>query len=693
MTPKKPQAFLIPIKRMLSRNRSPPNYGLRLRDLLNTAKETSFMHRRGIIAISILFIASIYLWSGGQQPAEKPGAVTAAAPGKFNESPMLAELVAKGELPPVEERIPADPARIEPFQEIGEYGGTLTVFAGGPDPWQDFGALGANSPAFYRILLDGTVVDDMMTDYEWEDNYKRITLTMRDGIRWSDGAPASVDDVLFTYNDMHAHPDVVLWSWLGDIDQIIQLDERTIRFDFPTPRPEALRYFASVHGQAWMGIQPKHYLKQWHIDYNPDAQKLAEDEGYEHWYELMHYHYWWNPLKDLDHPSIQPWLLKEDTTTHKLFERNPYYSRVDTAGNQLPYIDRILSQIVDPEVYHLKIISGESDVAYTFTSFDNYTLYKENQASGDYTVYTIPGLLASEMAIYLNHNNFDPDKRELFNNKKFKQALSLAINRDELNELVFFGQGSPVQATIQPKYTWYKDEWGKSYAEYDPTEANRLLDEIGLTKRDSAGYRLGPSGNELLVVLEAAAQQIGSGQNRTLELVTEYWKEVGVNTMMKLLAGGLYSERSGAGVLDARNQPLEVPVQLAVSSSDAAYWAPMWHRWMDAQHDIETGTATLDDFEGGVLPGEEPPDWIKEYDSYYHKAKEYPDDSREFGEWMSKLLDIQAEQLFVIGTVGLVPHLITAKNYIVNVPPKFGPHQVWSGALSEYCDQYSIKKQ
>jgi peptide/nickel transport system substrate-binding protein len=675
------------------RARSPPYCVWYGQHLLITIKETRFMNKKGLIALTILLMASLSLWAGGVDEVTPAQGTQSARTGKFGESPMLAAMVEAGELPPVEQRIPQDPAVIEPFQEIGQYGGTLTVFAGGPDPWQDFGALGENGPKFFRILLDGTVVGDMMTDYEWADNYKQITIYMRDGIRWSDGAPATVDDVLFTYNDMHAHPDVTMWSWLGDVEPVVKLDEKTLRFNFPTPRPEALRYFASVMGNAWMGIQPMHYLKEWHIDYNPDAQKLAEDEGYEHWYELMNYHYWWNPLKDLDHPSIQPWIMKESTTTHKLFERNPYYSRVDSAGNQLPYIDRILSQIIDPEVYHLKIISGESDVAYMFTSFDNYTLYKENEASGDYSVHAIPGLLASELAVYLNHNSPDADKRELFNNKKFKQALSLAINRDEINALVFSGQGSTVQATIQPKYTWYKDEWGKSYAQYDTKEANRLLDEIGLTKRDSEGYRVGPSGNELLVVLEAAALQIGSGQNKILELLSEYWKAVGVNTMMKLLEGGLYSERSGAGLLDARNQPLEVPVQLAVSSPDAAYWAPMWHRWMDATHAIAAGTATLDDYEGNVLPGEEPPQWIKDYDSYYHKAKEYPEDSREFGEWMSKLLDIQAEELFVIGTVGLVPSIITAKNYIVNVPPMYGPHHVWSGALSEFCDQFAIKKQ
>jgi peptide/nickel transport system substrate-binding protein len=648
-----------------------------------------------LLAISLAAFLSmgVNIWSRSTTEAPADKEMEELEPTtKYAESPMLAAMVQAGELPSVDERLPPEPAVREPFEMIGKHGGTLQVFAGGPDPWQDFGALGANGPVFMRKLPDGEIIGDIMTDYQWGEDYKSITFTFRDGIRWSDGHPASVDDVLFCYNDMHAHPDVQIWSWLGDVDQVVKIDDRTVRWDFPTPRPAAFNHFVGVMGGVWMGIHPKHYLQKWHITYNSDADKLAKEAGYEHWYELFYEHYWWNPLRDLEKPTLQAWTLEEAESTHKLFERNPYYHWVDTAGNQLPYIDKILSQIVDPEVYQLKIISGESDMAYMFTTFDNYTLYKENEASGDYTTYAIPGLLSSEMAVYLNHNVPDPDKRQLFNTPKFKQALSLAIDREELNNLVFFGQGRTMQATIQPKYPWVKDGWYASYAEYDPERANRLLDEAGLTGRDKAGYRLGPSGKSMQIVIEARTQDIGSGSKRLLELVQEYWKEVGVNTMMKLIEGALFSERSEQGVQDARGVPVEIPVQFAVSSADGGYWCPLWHQWMDAQHDIDIGEAVLEDFPGGQMPGEEPPGWIKEYDSWYHTARQFPDTSPEYGEYMSKLLDMQAEQLFVIGTVGLVPQIITAKNYIANVPPKFAPQHVWAGALSEWCDQIAIMK-
>jgi peptide/nickel transport system substrate-binding protein len=195
-----------------------------------------------------------------------------------------------------------------------------------------------------------------MTGYEWGDEYKGMTFYLREGIKWSDGAPVVVEDILFTYNDMHNNEDVEMWNWLGPVDKVVKIDNSTVRFDFPDPNPGALGAFATYAGNTWMGIQPFHYLKGWHIDYNSDADKVAKDEGYEHWYEALHYHFWWNPQKDLEKPTLMPWILSQSSTTMKIFVRNPYYHKVDRAGNQLPYIDKVFSTVVDSELYHLKIV-------------------------------------------------------------------------------------------------------------------------------------------------------------------------------------------------------------------------------------------------------------------------------------------------------------------------------------------------
>ncbi|GAH31514.1 unnamed protein product, partial [marine sediment metagenome] len=220
------------------------------------------------------------------------------------------------------------------------------------------------------------------------------------------------------------------------------------------------------------------------------------------------------PTGDINKPTLQPWMFKEFTFTYRVFERNPYYYAVDQAGNQLPYIDKIVSTIVDTEVYQMKVIAGEADVAWCETHFANYPLYKENEEEGGYRTILMPGIKGSEVAYALNLNHPDPIMRKIFQDIRFRRALSLAINREEINDTVYFGFAVPRQATIIPTARYYKEEWGEKhpYARYDPDEANRLLDEMGLTERDKDGFRKRPDGKTALLIIEYGADL---GQTRT----------------------------------------------------------------------------------------------------------------------------------------------------------------------------------
>ena len=192
------------------------------------------------------------------------------------------------------------------------------------------------------------------------------------------------------------------------------------------------------------GLDLPVYLQKWHIDYNSDAEKIAKEEGFETWQEAFNNHFWWIPVKDLSKPTMQPWVLTKSTTAIKVHERNPYYWKVDTEGQQLPYIDQIVTGIVDIETYHTKIISGEADMAFAKTQFVNFTLYKENEEAGGYTVHSLPGVRV-DVGYIVNLTNLDPIKGPILGDVRFRQALSLATDADEVNKVIFSGLGTPRQ--------------------------------------------------------------------------------------------------------------------------------------------------------------------------------------------------------------------------------------------------------
>ena len=314
-------------------------------------------------------------------------------------------------------------------------------------------------------------------------------------------------------------------------------------------------------GSQWASFHPKHYLKKWHINHNPDANKVAKEEGFDDWTRAFHYHFWWSPKKDIEQPTMMPWRFTSFTTSVRTYERNPYYFQVDAEGNQLPYIDTIVSTLVDRETYQLKAISGEADIAFRRTSVDNWSLYKQNESAGGYVVYGAPGVLSADVGLALNQNHEDPDLRKLFQDIRFRRALSVAIDRDDLNKSVYLGLGTPLQATMLPSTTFYKEEWGQAHAEFDPDEANRLLDEVGLSERDRDGFRIGPDGDALLITVEWSATL--SVPPAAFELIKEYlgrrWRQGGAAP---------HGERAVLG--NGARAP--------ITRSGPARWKP-WKRW------------------------------------------------------------------------------------------------------------------
>jgi len=617
----------------------------------------------------------------------------------YNEAPMLRVKVAAGELPPVEKRLPEEPVIIEPLEEIGQYGGTLHVLHVNINPWNDMGSHPERGPYLLRVVKtkDGiTVVPELAKGYKLSDDAKTFTLYLRKEMKWSDGYPFTADDFLFMYEDMHWNDKVPTWNMTGQIKRIKKIDDYTVRFEMDQPYPTIVLKFTMWAGSEWNAFHPKHYLKKWHIKYNPKADELAKKEGFDNWWDCLHYHYWWAPLKDLNKPTMYPWILKEVGTTYKVFERNPYYPVVDSAGNQLPYIDKIVATIIDPEVYQLKITSGEADVAYVHTSLENYPLYKENEEKGDYRVVPIPGIIGSELSLGINLNHPDPVRRKINEDIRFRKALSLAINREEINETCYFGLAFPRQATVLPDTSYYKEEWGKAYAQYDPDEAKRLLDEAGLTKRDKDGFRLRSDGKTLLLLVEYCPETHPMATS-TLELVKEYWENVGLKVMLKPLGKTLFTQRyrsANHGILAGPSDCLDEITNITdwnlLGGATSCGYA--WLTWLRAKQEIRMGRRTLKDYEGGVLPGEEPPEEIKKLDEWIRLRQQVEFGSEKYMELSRKIHSFNAEKIFVIGTVGMAPVPYITKKNIGNVPKAFAPHMTWAGDLGRFGQQLFFKQ-
>jgi len=622
------------------------------------------------------------------------GATAALA---YNEAPMLKDLVDAGELPRVEERLPEEPSTlVEPSSEIGQYGGLIQVVAPDPFPWYTLGEMADRGAWLLRFVWaeDGgiTVVGDLAKGGEFSADKKSFTLHLREGAKWSDGEPFTAEDIVFMYEDMHWTEGVSTW-WPGlDMDalkRVVKVDDYTVRYEMDEPwLVMEMRLANWIAGGIYEGYMPKHYLKKWHIKYNPNANELAEEEGFENWQAAFNYHANFTPTQDLNRPTMQPWVLKEFTTTYKVHVRNPYYWKVDTAGNQLPYVDKIIATIIaDPEVRQMKIIAGEVDVAYAHTNMENYPLYKENEEEGGYRVVTLPGVYGANVKLEVNLNYpDDPARQTLYQDVRFRRALSLAINRKEINETTYFGLGVPRQLTVTPDCSYYKEEWAQAYAQYNPNRADSLLDAAGLTERDKDGFRLGLDGEPLLIAIEYSYLEVTTPLS-LLELVKEYWENVGLRVLLKLLDSTLWNIRN----VETANHDISAMAQ-DCSEEISNYlmgagswrtggivaWGHSWHDWLVAERDIAAGRKTLADFEGGQMPGEEPPEEFKQLEEWAELRTAAEFGSEEYMELSQRIYDFHADKVLMIGTVGLVPLIYIANKNLGNVPEVMGPGmQVW----------------
>ena len=462
----------------------------------------------------------------------------------FSEAPMLRTMVAAGELPPLAERLPEDPLVIEPAEEIGQYGGILHKLNEGPgmsNEGMDFGGfefLAAYSPDMASIY------PNVLKGWETSADAKTYTLFLRKGIRWSDGVPFTADDLLFYWEDIALNkelfptpPSMVMSG--GEPGVMTKIDDYAVEASFKEPYGVFIEQLARWRPSPYA---PKHYLKQFHPKYTSEdvLKKRVKDEGFDTWIGLFtgksgEYNAWRLP----ERPVLRAWIPQNlDSAPIQILTRNPYYFKVDSEGNQLPYIDRIERLLVpDAEAQLLKVLAGDVD----FRDMNAYgieakSLVIDKQEEADYRLVPFWWPSSQKGIIQFNMTHKDPILRKLFNDKNFRIALSVAIDREEINELVYQGLAVPSHSNVPIGPPFYGEKLFRDYLQYDPDLANQLLDGLGLTSRDNDGYRLRSDGERLR--FQCIVPPWSPRVPEVLELYKAYWKEVGIECVVKPIAGG-----------------------------------------------------------------------------------------------------------------------------------------------------------
>jgi peptide/nickel transport system substrate-binding protein len=607
-------------------------------------------------------------------------------PAAFQDAPVLARDVAAGKLPPVAQRIGQDPLVLAPLAEIGTYGGTLRRGFIGPIDFQNATRFvaGPDSLLFWDIEWKN-VVPNVARGYELSPDGREMLLLLRRGMRWSDGTPFTADDVMFWYEDMYKNPGVVAAPSAslrpgGKETMLTKVDDYTVRFTSQvahTVLPEIMAGWSelagpSIQGRAGMGLYaPKHYLSKIHPKYTSEEQvtREAKAAGFESWgaYFKRRNDWVFNP----DLPVSSPWRCARPINQSTwVFERNPYSIWVDTRGNQLPYIDTITHALCEnSEIVNLRAIAGEFDFQDRHLDPAKLPVLIQNQQRGGYKVYLDPSEI-NDVGLRLNLSyTADAEIGDLLRNVAFRRAISLGINREEINESFLLGTGTP-SAAVPPAQNRYFPgaEWQKRWATYDPNQANQLLDGIGLTNKDREGFRLRRDGRgRLRLTMPTFASQLD--YPGIAEMIKDQWRRIGVDVDVQIVDNNLTIQR----VLN--NEVQLMP--FTVSSDDLFVYADLVIPYLTSGFMALIGIEYARWFQSDGQRGTEPFPAVKRAMDLWRQGYTSPVEERiRIGKEIHK---IHAEEVFSVGIVsGAVgPYGVhIAKTNIANVPERVLNSQV-----------------
>jgi len=487
----------------------------------------------------------------------------AQIPKAFNEAPDLAALVKAGKLPAVKDRLPEEPLVVKPLHQLGKYGGTWRRGFLGPGDVENGNRINASDKLLFWDYTGTKIVPSVAKAWEMSPDGKVIRISLRKGMKWSDGAPFTADDFVFWYEDLYLNKDIVPspisdMSANGKQGKVVKIDETTVEFQFENPHFLFVELLAGdtligggqsvrqAQGFTFGAYSPKHYLKQFLPKYSSEeaVNQKARAAGYENWVKAIHVHKDWSLNSEL--PTLGPWKMTRPINSPTfVLERNPYYWAVDTAGNQLPYIDRVVLTLAeDAEVINLRAVAGNYDMQERHITLSKLPVILENQQKGNYKVRLDLALHGGDTVLQVNQSfRADPEIAKWLTNADFRRALALGIDRDQLNETFWLGigtVGSPVPASSSP-YNPGK-EWDKKYANLDIAKANQMLDALGLTKKDGEGFRLRTdNGERLRIQIQGVKALLPWPQQG--EMIAQHWRKIGIQADVREMERNLAMTR------------------------------------------------------------------------------------------------------------------------------------------------------
>lgn len=584
------------------------------------------------------------------------------------QAPMLDEMVASGALPPLEERLPSNPLVITPVDAVGTYGGTWrSALRGGLD----------NAWIGRTVAYDGLVrydrewkeiVPNLAESWEVSEDSRKYTFKLREGLKWNNGTPFTSADIAFAV-ELMSEPSYGVGTFIKNPNNPVTvdvIDDTTFSFVFEHPNGIIMDELASINGLTVVSLS-KDYCGQFYPKYNENAEAEAKVAGFETWQLYMGNRCSWATetirFANPDLPFMSAWMIDTPLTgdaARATFARNPYYWKVDTEGNQLPYIDRLDMRVSDSlEELTLMALNGEIDFQDRhIATVVNQPLFFDGQEAGDYRLgENIPSNM-NTMVIQFNLNHTDPVRKELFSNKDFRIGISHLIDRQEIIDVVFTGQGEPFQAAPRPESPFYDEEMAKQYTEFDPDAAAAAFAAAGLGERNGDGFYTMPDGSPLTITIDTIAA-FRTEWTDMMELLQLQFEAGGINVEINNIDRTLYYDKrplgdydaqiwQGDGGLDVIQEP-----RYYMPSGDESVWAYRWAQWFN-----------------GSRPeiAEEPAAWAKEQMELYTQLREEGDPAAR-DELMKQILTLAKDNFPVIGVSLPGNGYYIAKNNMRNITP------------------------
>ena len=584
----------------------------------------------------------------------------------YSEAPSLAKKVAAGKLPPVEERLPFNPRKLN-FKnlglKIGKYGGSIRMLMARAKDARQMSVYGYSRLVGYHPKTF-ELEADILESFEVKEG-RRFTFELRRGHKWSDGQPLTSEDFRYWWEDVANNKELSpvgppkIMTINGELPIFEVINRYKFRYTWKRPNPDFLPRLASA--SPLYIYRPAHYMRQFHEKYTDRniLKKTVKKSKQRNWAALH------NKMDNLyrndnvNLPVLQPWVsISKPSASRLIFKRNPFFHRVDPEGKQLPYADSFIFTIANNKLIPAKTGTGEVDLQARYLRFDDYTFLKKGEERSPYSTRLWKTAKGAHLALFPNLNVNNPILRKLIRDVRFRRALSLSVHRHEINQVIYYGLAIGGNNSVLPESPLYRPTYRNKWANFDLQKANQLLDDIGLVQRDSSGIRLMPDGSPLHLIIETAGES--TEQTDVLELVRDSWLKIGIKIFSKPSQRNVFRNRIFSGET-AMSIWSGVENGLITADSSPAEFVPtsqqslQWPKW--GQYHETNGKA------GEKPTGEHVIHLLELYQRWKNTAAQ-----KEKSKIWQKILEIHSDQVYSIGLVAAVLQPVVVSSQLKNVP-------------------------